>query len=107
MGQEGNTFRHNSFFIRIMAWLCTCGNRSLSNGKMCIVTGPNIDAAIKLIKGMKAIFERNLGLIFTNKETVLEFFLILWRGYAEAAAYFIDLFLVAVNRLLSTHHIYL
>jgi hypothetical protein len=36
------------------------------------VTGPNIDIAIKLIKKMKAIFEQKLGLIFTNKATVLE-----------------------------------
>ena len=39
---------------------------------MCIVTGPNIDMAIKLIKRMKNIFETKLGLLFTNKETVLE-----------------------------------
>ena len=34
--------------------------------------GPNIDIAIKLIKRMKSLFERKLGLTFTNKETVLE-----------------------------------
>ena len=39
---------------------------------MCIVTGPNIDLAIKLIKRMKDIFETKLGLIFRNKETVIE-----------------------------------
>jgi hypothetical protein len=39
---------------------------------MCIITGPNIDMAIKLIKRMKALFERKLGLVFQNKETVLE-----------------------------------
>jgi len=39
---------------------------------MCIITGPNIDMAIKLIKRMKGIFERKLGLYFTNQETVLE-----------------------------------
>ena len=33
--------------------------------------GPNIDIAIKLIKRMKGIFERKLGLVFQNKETVL------------------------------------
>ena len=38
---------------------------------MCIVAGPNIDMAIKLIKRMKNIFERKLGLYFLNKETVL------------------------------------
>ena len=39
---------------------------------MCIVTGPNIDMAIKLIKRLKNIFETKLGLTFQNKETVLE-----------------------------------
>jgi hypothetical protein len=39
---------------------------------MCIVTGPNIDIAIKLIKRMKNIFETKLSLTFQNKETVLE-----------------------------------
>jgi hypothetical protein len=39
---------------------------------MCIVTGPNIDIATKLVKRLKAIFEVKLGLIFDNKETVLE-----------------------------------
>ena len=37
---------------------------------MCIVTGPNIDMAIKLIKRAKNIFETKLGLTFQNKETV-------------------------------------
>ena len=31
-----------------------------------------MDIAIKLIKSLKDIFERKLGLIFDNKETVLE-----------------------------------
>ena len=39
---------------------------------MCIVTGPNIDLATKLIKRMKNIFETKLCLYFRNKETVLE-----------------------------------
>jgi len=39
---------------------------------MCIVTGPNTDISIKLIKRLKQFFERKLGLIFNNKETVLE-----------------------------------
>ena len=39
---------------------------------MCIVTGPNIDIAIKLIRRLKNIFERKLGIYFDNKETVLE-----------------------------------
>lgn len=44
-------------------------NRS---SQMCIVTGPNIDIATKLIKRLKDIFELKLGLLFDNKETVLE-----------------------------------
>jgi hypothetical protein len=59
------------FMLRIMGWLCT----SVENGdhlwmqtdsQMCIVTGPNIDMAIKLIRRLKNIFERKLGLIFQN-----------------------------------------
>jgi hypothetical protein len=45
-----------------------------TKGECCfnrIVTGPNIDIAIKLIKRMKSLFERKMGLIFANKETVL------------------------------------
>jgi hypothetical protein len=59
------------FMLRIIAWLCTrdctCGNC-----QMCIVTGPNIDIATKLIKRLKGIFEPKLGLTFDNKETVLQ-----------------------------------
>ena len=55
-----------------MAWLCT-GNQAIwNNQQMCIVTGPNIDMTIKLIRRLKNIFERKLGLYFQNKETVLE-----------------------------------
>lgn len=59
--------------LRIMAWLCTRQD-SGSNGacQMCIVTGPNIDIATKLIRRLKNIFERKLGLTFTDKETVLQ-----------------------------------
>jgi hypothetical protein len=39
---------------------------------MCIVTGPNIDIAIKLIKRMKTLFEPKLHVSFDSKETVLE-----------------------------------
>jgi hypothetical protein len=58
-------------FLRLMAWLCL-RNNDFRNTQMCIVTGPNIDIAIKLIKRMKSLFERKLGLTFANKETVLE-----------------------------------
>jgi hypothetical protein len=39
---------------------------------MCIVTGPNQDIAIKLVKRMKGSSESKLRVIFVNKETVLE-----------------------------------
>jgi hypothetical protein len=42
------------------------------NSQTCIVTGPNIDIAIKLIKRTKALFEPKLHVIFDSKETVLE-----------------------------------
>jgi hypothetical protein len=38
---------------------------------MCIITGPNQELAIKLIKRMKALFEPH-GIMFDSKETVLE-----------------------------------
>jgi hypothetical protein len=61
------------FMLRLMAWLCTSTeDNRFRNSQMCIVTGPNIEMATKLIKRMKGIFERKLGLYFTNKETVLE-----------------------------------
>jgi hypothetical protein len=60
------------FFLRFMAWLCLRNNNDYRNSQMCIVTGSNIDVAIKLIKRMKSLFERKLGLTFANKETVLE-----------------------------------
>jgi hypothetical protein len=59
------------FFLRLMAWLCL-RNNDYQNSQMCIVTGPNIDIAIKLIKRMKALFEPTLGITFDSKETVLE-----------------------------------
>jgi len=61
------------FMLRLMAWLCTSvEDGRFRNSQMCIITGPNIEMATKLIKRMKAIFERKLGLYFQNKETVLE-----------------------------------
>ena len=59
------------FFLRLMAWLCL-RNDDYRNSQMCIVTGPNIDIAIKLIKRMKALFELKLHVTFDSKETVLE-----------------------------------
>jgi hypothetical protein len=39
---------------------------------MVIVTGPNQELAIKLIKRMKALFIDKLEVTFDSKETVLE-----------------------------------
>jgi hypothetical protein len=58
------------FFLRLMAWLCL-RNDNYRNSQMVIVTGPNQDIALKLIKRMKRLFA-NHGVYFDSKETVLE-----------------------------------
>ena len=60
----------SELFLRFMAWLCT-RNDDYKNSQMVIVTGPNWDLSIKLMKRLKAIFEPKLGIIFQDKETVL------------------------------------
>ena len=52
-----------------MAWLCLKDN-AYQNSQMVIVTGPNIDLAIKFIRRMKKLFEP-LNIFFDSKETVL------------------------------------
>jgi hypothetical protein len=59
------------FMLRFMAWLCV-RNDDYRDSQMCIITGPNQDIAIKLIKRMKCLFEYKLGITFDTKETVLE-----------------------------------
>jgi late competence protein required for DNA uptake (superfamily II DNA/RNA helicase) len=61
----------SEFFLRLMAWLCV-RNDDCRDSQMVIVTGPNIDLAIKLIKRMKKLFQDKLDVTFDNKETVLE-----------------------------------
>ncbi|HET8855902.1 MAG TPA: DEAD/DEAH box helicase family protein [Nitrososphaeraceae archaeon] len=61
----------SEFFLRYMAWLCL-RNDDYKNSQMVIVTGPNIDLAIKLIRRMKRLFEPKLKIYFDSKETVLE-----------------------------------
>ena len=39
---------------------------------MCIVTGPNIDKATKLIKRLKGILDTKLGLTFNDKVSHLQ-----------------------------------
>ena len=58
------------FFLRFMAWLCL-RNDDCTNGQMVIITGPNQELAIKLIKRMKALFEPH-AITFDSKETLLE-----------------------------------
>ena len=48
-----------------------CATTTIEDSQMVIVTGPNQELAIKLIKRMKALFER-LGITFDSKETVIE-----------------------------------
>jgi hypothetical protein len=60
----------SEFFLRLMAWLCLYDD-DYQNSQMVIITGPNIDLAIKLIKRMKGLFLDKLGVIFNSKETVL------------------------------------
>jgi hypothetical protein len=43
-----------------------------TESQLCIVMGPNLHMVIKLIRALKYIIERKLGLTFTNKETVLK-----------------------------------
>jgi hypothetical protein len=61
--------------LRMMAWLCTVSNGDhlwmQTDSQVCIVTGPNIEMGTELIRRLKNIFERKLGCIFRNKETVL------------------------------------
>jgi hypothetical protein len=47
-------------------------NDDYGSSQMCIVTGPNIDIATKLIKRMKGLFVSKLAVTFDSKETVLE-----------------------------------
>jgi hypothetical protein len=59
------------FMLRFMAWLCV-RNDDYRDSQMVIVTGPNQELAIKLIKRMKGLFADKLDITFDTKETVLE-----------------------------------
>jgi hypothetical protein len=59
------------FMLRFMAWLCLY-NDDYKNSQMVIITGPNQELAIKLIKRMKGLFVDKLGVTFNTRETVLE-----------------------------------
>ena len=59
------------FFLRVIGWL-SVKDDSLKGSQICIVTGPRVELSITLIDRLKAIFYNKLGVIFQNKETVLE-----------------------------------
>ena len=59
----------SEMFLRLMAWLCTKDD-TYRNSQLVVVTGPNCDLSIKLMKRLKAIFEPRLGIVFQDKETV-------------------------------------
>jgi hypothetical protein len=77
---EKHNFKHKHLWVKkatglgviiLMAWLCL-RNNDYQNSQMCIVTGPNQDIAIKIIRRMKGLFEHRLGITFANKVTLLE-----------------------------------
>jgi hypothetical protein len=57
------------FMLRFMVWLCL-RNDDYRNSQMVIVTGPNQELAIKMIRRIKAFFEPH-GITFDSKETVV------------------------------------
>ena len=62
----------SEFFLRLMLWLCL-RNNDYQGCQMCIVTGPNIDLAKKLIKRMKDLIIDYPGFKFdTITDYVLE-----------------------------------
>jgi hypothetical protein len=58
------------FMLRIMTWLAT-KDSAYRNSQMVIVTGPNLDLAVNLIKRLKGIFEPKLQVYFSDRETSL------------------------------------
>ena len=57
----------STFMLRFMAWLCL-NNDDYRDSQMVIVTGPNIDLAIKLIRRMKAMFAEKLGVTLIQRK---------------------------------------
>ena len=52
-------------YFSLIAWLCTRDD-DFKNSQIVIVTGPNIDLAIGLIRRLKRIFETKLGVRFDD-----------------------------------------
>src|SRR5215204_2943498 len=60
----------SEFILRFMVWLCL-RNDDYKGSQMVIITGPNQELAIKMIKRIKGLFEPH-GITFDSKETVIE-----------------------------------
>lgn len=54
--------------IRLISWLPLCFN-TYRNTQMAIVTGPNIDLSVKLMRRIRGIFLQNLNVDLGGKET--------------------------------------
>ena len=72
MGKESYWIGHFRVLPKVYGLVRQLKMMTYRNSQMCIVTGPNQDIAIKLIKRLKGIFEVKLGIIFDNKETVID-----------------------------------
>lgn len=53
--KKATRLRVTEFFLRLIAWLCV-QNNDYRNSQMCIVTGPRIDLAIRLIDRLMKLF---------------------------------------------------
>jgi hypothetical protein len=60
------------FMLRYMAWMCVYDN-TYANSQMCIIVGPNIYLAKKLIKRMKDLFFNKLGILFETDSNQTSF----------------------------------
>ena len=60
------------FSLRYMAFIaCTFTDIKYRNSQMCIVVGPNMNLAIRLIKRLKDMFYNKLGIIFDTNQNQL------------------------------------
>jgi hypothetical protein len=56
----------SEFMLRFMAWLCVYDDKC-KGSQTVIVTGPNQELAVKLIKRMKGFFKDTLDVTFDSK----------------------------------------
>jgi hypothetical protein len=61
----------SELFLRLMIWLAV-RNEELADCQMCIVTGPNVDLAKKLIKRLKTLLQDFQGILERETEYALE-----------------------------------